>query len=85
MPKLVSVQLLLGVKVLRYWNIIPVDDEPWTLLHVFVYLVDGSGGCGKRDSWTLNTALRVLPLVCMVGLSRNGDFRTDSLRVKHKK
>ena len=73
MPKLVSIQLLHGVKVLRHWNIISVD-ESWTLRHVFENLADGTDGRDEGDSWTLDTALRGLPLVCKVGLLRKGDF-----------
>lgn len=42
MPRLISLQLLHVVKVLRDWYIISVD-ESWTLQHMF------------RDSWTLDT------------------------------
>ena len=74
MPKLIYLQLLHGVKVLRDWTIISVD-ESWTLGHMFENLVDGSDGRDEGDSWTLDTALRGLPLVCKVGLSRKGDFQ----------
>ena len=37
--------------------------------------MDGSDGRDEGDSWTLDTALRGLPLVCKVGLSRKGDFQ----------
>ena len=74
MPKLISLQLLHGIKVLRDWNIISVD-ESWTLRHVFENVADGTDGRDEGDSWTLDTALRGLPLVCKVGLSRKGDFQ----------
>ena len=38
-------------------------------------VADGTDGCDKGDSWTLDTTLRGLPLVCKVGLSRKGDFQ----------
>ena len=37
--------------------------------------MDGSDGRDEGDSRTLDTALRGLPLVCKVGLSRKGDFQ----------
>ena len=74
MPRLISLQLLHGVKVLQDWNIISVDELS-TLQHVFKNLVDGSDGCDEGDSWTLDTALCDLPLVCQVGLSRKGEFQ----------
>ena len=74
MPKLVSFQLLHGVKVVRDWNIISVD-ESWTLRHVFERLADGTEGRDEEDSWTLDTTLRDLPLVCEVAPSRKGDFQ----------
>ena len=72
MPKLIYLQLLHGFKVLR--PIISVD-ESWTSRHVIENLVDCSDGRDEGDSWTLDTALRGLPLVCKVGLSRKGDFQ----------
>ena len=42
---------------------------------MFENLEDGSDGRDEGDSWTLDTALRGLPLVCKVGLSRKGDFQ----------
>ena len=62
MPKVVSLQLL-------------SVDESWTLRHVFENLVDGSDGRDEGDLWTLDTALRGLPLACKVGLSRKGNFQ----------
>jgi len=74
MPRLVSPQLLHGVKDLQDWNIILVD-ESWTLRHVFENLAGGSDSHDKGDLWTLDTALCDLPLVCQVGLSRKGEFQ----------
>lgn len=62
------------VKVLWDWNTISVD-ESWTLQHVFENLADSSDGCDEGDLWMLDTALRDLPLVCKVGLTRKGDFQ----------
>ena len=36
-------------------------------------VADGTDGRYERDSWTLDTALRGLPLVCKVGLSLTGE------------
>ena len=72
--KLINLHLLHGIKVLQDWNIISVD-KLWTLQHVLEIVADGTDGCDKGDSWTLDTALCGLPLVCKVGLSRKGDFQ----------
>ena len=74
MPRLVSVQILCGVKVLRDWNVIAVD-ESWTLRRVFEGLANGMEGLDEGDSWTLDAALFSSPLVCKVGTSRKGDFQ----------
>ena len=74
MLKLVSLQLLHGVKVLRDWNIISVD-ESWTLRHMFENLADGTDGRDEGDSWMLDTALCGLPFVYKMGSSRKGDFQ----------
>ena len=78
MPKLVSLQLLHEVKVIKDWLIISVD-ESWTLRHVFERLADGTEDEG--DSWVLDATLRTLPLVCKVGSSRKGDFQQIILSV----
>ena len=74
MPKLVSVQVLCGVKVLQGWNIIAVDVS-WTLRHVFEGLANGTEGHDEGDSWTLDPSLFGSPLVCKVGTLRKGDFQ----------
>ena len=68
MLKLIFLQSLHGIKVLRDWNVISVDGS-WTLRHMLENVADGTEGCYKRDSWTLDTALRGLPLLHKVGLS----------------
>ena len=65
-------QLLHGIKVFQDWNIISVDGS-WTLRHVLENIIDCTDGRYERDSWTLDTALRSLPLVCKVGLSLTVD------------
>ena len=65
MLKRIFLQLLHGIKVLQDWNFISVD-ESWTLLE---NVADSTDGRYERDSWTLDTALCGLPLVCKVGLS----------------
>ena len=40
-------------------------------------IADGTDGCYERDSWTLDTALRGLPLVCKVGLSLTVDYALE--------
>ena len=72
MLKLIFLQLLHGIKVLRDWNVISVDGS-WTLRHVLENVVDGTDGRYERGSWTLDTTLRGLPLVCKVGLSLTVD------------
>ena len=54
MLKLISLQLLHGIKVLRYWNIISVDWS-WTLRYVLENVVDGTAGRDEGDSWTIDT------------------------------
>ena len=66
-----SLQLLHGIKVLRDWNIISVD-ESWTLRHMFENVAYGTDSCDEGDLWTLNIDLHCLPLVCKVGLSKGG-------------
>ena len=73
MLKLIFLQLLHGIKVLRDWNIISVDGS-WTLRHVLENVVDDTDGRYEKDSWMLDTALRGLPLVCKVGLSLTVDY-----------
>ena len=68
MLNLIFLQLLLGIKVLWDWNINSVDGL-WTLRHVLKNVADGTDGRYEGDSWTLDIALRRLPLVCKVGLS----------------
>ena len=70
MLKLIFLQLLHGIKILRDWNVISVDGS-WTLRHVLENVVDGTDSRYERDSWTLDTALRGLPLVCKVELRWN--------------
>ena len=41
--------------------------------NVLVNVADGTDGRYERNSWTLDTALRGLPLVCKVGLSLTVD------------
>ena len=41
--------------------------------HAHENVADGTDGRYDRDSWTLDTALRGLPLVCKVGLSLTVD------------
>ena len=77
MLKLVFLQSLHGIKVLWDWNIISVDGS-WTLWHVLKNVVDGTDSCYERDSWTLDTALRGLPLVYKVGLSLTVDNALES-------
>ena len=48
-------------------------DGSWTLWHVLENIADGTDGHYKRNSWTLDTDLRGLPLVCKVGLSLTVD------------
>ena len=45
----------------------------WTLRHVLENVPDGTDSRYERDSWTLDTALHDLPLVCKVGLSLTVD------------
>ena len=69
MLKLIFLQLLHGIKVLRDWNVISVDGL-WTLRHVLKNVADGRY---ERDSWMIDRALRGLQLVCKVGLSLTVD------------
>ena len=59
-----------GIKVLRDWNIISVDAGPCDTCS---NVADGTDGRYVGDSWTLDTALHGLPLVCKVGLSLTVD------------
>jgi len=72
MLKLIFLQLLHGIKFLRDWNVISVDRS-WTLRHVLENVADGTDDRYERDLWTLDTALRGLPLVCKAGLSLTVD------------
>ena len=69
MLKLIFLQLLHGIKVLRDWNVISVDRS-WTCARE---RSEGTDGRYERDLWMLDTALRCLPLVCKVGLSLTVD------------
>ena len=71
MLKLIFLQLLHGIKVLRDWNVTCISvDGSWTLRHVLENVADSRY---ERDSWTIDTALRGLQLVCKVGLSLTVD------------
>ena len=76
MLKFIFLQLLHGIKVLRGWNIISVDGS-WTLRHVLENVADGTDGRYGMDLWTLDTALRGLPLACKVGLSLTVDYSLE--------
>ena len=71
MLKLIFLQLLHGIKVLRDWNVTCISvDGSWTLRHVLENVADGRY---ERDSWTIDTARRGLQFVCKVGLSLTVD------------
>ena len=76
---LVSVQVCLGIQVLRDWGVLDVNGES-TVGALFHGL--STGECESAEGFRLEIAYADLPVSCGISLSQSGKFQSLPLSVK---